>query len=694
MASLAFQSIVFNLSGAIPGIKGGNADFALFYWDLWWFQHAVLRLGQDPFYTNYILFPHTLNLAYHSLVPFLGLLAIPLHAVASWGTTVNVLLIGSLVFSGMAMFAFLRHHTVPRGLAFVGGALYTFNSFSTLHVSVLHLNLIPIGWLPAGLLVSDWLIERRTWKSALVFSLVVYAAAMTDQVFVIWLLILLVPYLVYRLARIEAAARKQSVVIGAVAAVLLLGLLLIAPLPQWLAGRDVSYTLASVSTAQARSMQLSDIIALPPRFADSERGTLGLLLPLCVGAGLIAGQRMRDRFFWLIMGLAGLILALGPTLQPFNLPLPYQIIHLAMGGLYRVPSRFIVLAILGLIIFTAFSLKSFYARLSRANRWSLAAGTLLFLAMENQWYVPFPVFSMPDYQIYHAIGQDTNEYLILEVPVGPDNTIADHFGHGVELQYYAPIHHKQLINGAVSRGPAGITSSYRRWPLITALAEEGPIPDFASARAEFERLGGEWNIRYALLHREMVSPDVANWAVAFFNSQPGWCLVDEEGPLLAYQRNESGSCPIDLSKIPSDGTIHLGDDSADPYLGQGWYPSENIGGSQARWTGAQPTTILRVHMAQQTYQLILRATSYPPDQQLAVSANGQPISNLAIGEGWAEYQVSMPASLIPTDGWVTFAFTPSHITSAFERTGGQSEDRRPLAVAYDTITFVPATALP
>jgi hypothetical protein len=694
LASLAFQSIVFNLSTAIPGMKDGNPDFALFYWDLWWWQYAILHVGPDPFYTNYILFPHALNLAYHTLVPFLGLLAIPLSAATSWPVTVNILLIGSLVFNGVALFAFLRHHAVPNGLAFLGGALYAFNSFSTLHISVLHLNMIPVGWLPAGLLASDWLVERPSWKSATLLGLVIYAAVMTDQLFAVWLPLLLLTYFFYRLVRIQASARKRIVAMSAVTVVLLLVLLFIAPLPQWLAGHNVSYPLASLRTTQVRSLQLSDIISLPPRFADSERATLGLLLPIGVIAGLIWGRGIRDRAFWLMMGLVGLILALGPTLQPFDFPLPYQIVHQALGGLFRIPARFVILAILSLIIAAAFSLAPLYARLSRAGRGLFILSVLMFLAIENQWYSPFPVFNMPDYRIYHRIGEDPAEYLVLEVPVGPDNAIADRFGHGVELEYYAPIHHKRLINGAVSRGATGITGAYRQWPLITALAEEGPIPEWTAARDEFEMLSHDWDIRYVILHREMLSSEIANWAVAFFNSQPNWCLVDEEGPLLAYRRNDAGACLASQLNPPADGTIHPGDASSDRYLGPGWYPAENVGGQQARWTGAQPMALLQVQLSPQAYQLALHAASFLPDQTVTVSVNGQQIAELPMGVDWAEYHVEVPASFIPTAGRLTIALAASRSASAYERTNGQSEDRRPLAVAYEAITFTPVTPGP
>ena len=54
--------------------------------------------------------------------------------------------------------------------------------------------------------------------------------------------------------------------------------------------------------------------------------------------------------------------------------------------------------------------------------------------------------------------------------------------------------------------------------MITALADEGPVPVLASARAEFERLSGEWDIRYVLIHRDLASSEAATWAAGFFNT--------------------------------------------------------------------------------------------------------------------------------------------------------------------------------
>jgi signal transduction histidine kinase len=105
-------ALIADFTIATPGIAGENADFAQFHWNIWWFQHALLQLGRDPYFTNYILFPNTINLAYHTFTPLLNILALPIYATLDLTAALNSWIVVSLVFNGLAMFAFLRHHRV------------------------------------------------------------------------------------------------------------------------------------------------------------------------------------------------------------------------------------------------------------------------------------------------------------------------------------------------------------------------------------------------------------------------------------------------------------------------------------------------------------------------------------------------------------------------------------------------------
>jgi hypothetical protein len=518
-------------------------------------------------------------------------------------------------------------------------------------------------------------------------------AVITGLQYALWLGLLLAPYVLVQVLRIDSRLRRRVIGLGVLAAALCFSLSLIAPLPQLFADRNVEYPRTQLREAEVRSLQVTNLIALPPRFFDSEQVSLGLLLPIGIAISLFRGRRVKYRFVWLFIGLMCLILSLGPVLKPFNLPLPYQIIYQLSGGSYRAPDRFILPAGFALIMFVALSLRSDYQQLSPWKRRIALVSILILVAVENRWVEPFPIFTMPDYRIYHTIGADPDQYLVLEVPVGVHNTVADIFGEGVNLQYYATIHHKQLINGRLSRAPTGSTHDYRQWKIITALAEEGPIPDITAARNEFQQLSHDWDIRYVIIHRDMLSPERSNWAIGFFNTEPDWCLVDEEGPVLAYHRLDGSTCAqANLLDPPQDGTINIGDGNDDRYLGLGWYLGENVGGPQARWTGVQATSELRVHLSARSYRVTIQATAFVPTQTVSVSLNGTPLSELSISDaGWGQYTFDLPATAIPADGLVTLTFTAARSQSAYDRTGGQVDDKRLLAVAYDSISFVPTS---
>ncbi|HEY4720480.1 MAG TPA: hypothetical protein VII92_01435, partial [Anaerolineae bacterium] len=207
LTCLALYQLVANFSSAIPGIAGQHEDFAQFYWNVWWFQDAVFHLGRDPFFTNYILYPNTINLAYHTFTPVLNVFALPVYASFGLTVAINAWIVAGLVFNGLAMFAFLRHRTVPSGLAFLGGALFAFAPATMSRVSFVHLSMVPNGWVPMSLLAWDWLIEQRNWKWSILLGIVLYATLMTDIQFLVWLAILLPMYALYTLFRAGKPAR-------------------------------------------------------------------------------------------------------------------------------------------------------------------------------------------------------------------------------------------------------------------------------------------------------------------------------------------------------------------------------------------------------------------------------------------------------------------------------------------------------
>jgi hypothetical protein len=100
---------------------------------------------------------------------------------------------------------------------------------------------------------------------------------------------------------------------------------------------------------------------------------------------------------------------------------------------------------------------------------------------------------------------------------------------------------------------------------------------------------------------------------------------------------------------------------------------------------------LRLVLPPQDTHIRFRAMAYPTNQTVTVSINDQPIATINMVGDWAEYEFTVPADAQRADGPSVITLVHTRLESAFERTGGASPDKRPLAAAYDYFEFVPAS---
>jgi len=75
LTALALDNLVLHFATAIPE----SWDYAIYYWNLWWVKYALFTLHRDPMFTNYVLYPNTLNLSLHTHNLTWGLLTAPLQ---------------------------------------------------------------------------------------------------------------------------------------------------------------------------------------------------------------------------------------------------------------------------------------------------------------------------------------------------------------------------------------------------------------------------------------------------------------------------------------------------------------------------------------------------------------------------------------------------------------------------------------
>jgi hypothetical protein len=159
--------VIFTLPGSVSprsallGYAGDNYQHA---WFLWHFAHAISH-AENPFYTNLIFYPNRVNLAWSTMDPLAGTLALPLSLAAGPALAYNLSLILQLALA--AFFARLLCLRICRNetAALIGGVIFGFSSF-LLAQALGHLSLVTAFPIPLFVLTLDAVLREQnpSWK--------------------------------------------------------------------------------------------------------------------------------------------------------------------------------------------------------------------------------------------------------------------------------------------------------------------------------------------------------------------------------------------------------------------------------------------------------------------------------------------------------------------------------------------------
>ncbi len=553
IACLALEALIAHFATAMPGIVEMQAsngiqpsEFDIFLWNLWWVRHAAFDLHVSPLYTNFVVYPFTSPLAGHTLALLWGFLSAPFQAIFGLIPTFNGIIVLAFVSAGVAMYAFVRKHVQRASIALLAGLIFAFTPAMIQRASVGHLDKISIFWLPLCLLLWDKVVETRRWTWAVITGLCLYLSWLTDFQQTMWTLLLLVPYLLYTLLKLSrhgvTEQQQKSRLSGPLRLVLIMTVtflipILFAPLPQLLEANQLNYPPARLEDTAYFAFQVQDL------FTHSADGdfTIGLLLPVLALISIPFIRRDSERWLWLIVAIGCWVLALGPYVDigGTRLELPYALLHRLLGNQYRTPMRFMTPAVLALTMLVCLTLDRTVFRwkwlINRATaQRALVAGLMLLFIWDYDLLKPFPITTMPDYQVYRSIAQDPGDFTVLELPIGVRTGFAV-VGRGETLQYYVPFHQHPTPTGYLSRLPNEVLDYFYSDPLLGALTLSHGLPPQTEVDARLSQLIRDWNVGYVILHRDLLEPGRIKSFGDLLNRQPLLEKVGEEGPLVIYK---------------------------------------------------------------------------------------------------------------------------------------------------------------
>jgi hypothetical protein len=220
------------------------------------------------------------------------------------------------------------------------------------------------------------------------------------------------------------------------------------------------------------------------------------LVALCVI--LVSWQRRRTAIpkAWIGGVVLFSLLALGPFVHVAGVntfvPGPWAFVrYIPIIGLARTPSRFAIVASMGLSVLFAFGLAAL-RDMAPARRRLLTVGVGAALALELV-VIPRPLFSAAVPAIYKVIAADPDQSVrVLELPFGlrDGTTAAGDFS--AATQFYQAFHGKSVLGGYLSRISPGRIARTRRMPVLKALLalSENAAPEDKVMTAAYEARSG------------------------------------------------------------------------------------------------------------------------------------------------------------------------------------------------------------
>jgi hypothetical protein len=448
------------LTGRLPATR----DVAVYVWDLWWVAHQVIHL-HNPWSTTYMAAPVGLQLAYHTLVPLLGVVMLPVTLAFGPSAAYNFLLIILPGLSGYAMYRVARLWLPTRVGAIAAGAFFGLSGMVA-YQDWYHIN-IAYGtlFLPVTLEAAVRLRRKPSIGQAVFLGAALACCLLVNQESAVMALILaalaLVPWLAVSGTVAVALTRLRAVVAAGVAFVVIGSPQLIAMIQQIRAGGTTSKsTWLGYSTWVANAQ---DLFAPSPRLADDpglkglghiyywqttleNLNTFGVVLSVLAVLGLIVTWRRRSAWLLALLWLGGAVLALGPVLKVgrhtyvplaqywqgvrVSLLMPYTwLIRIPGLSIFREADRMTLLGLVGAALLAGAAVDWLAqprgvrgdGSLRKKTVWPVIAVVAVLGALEAGWPgSPEGVSTMPTSlaALDRPIAADHSNSIVVDVPFG------------------------------------------------------------------------------------------------------------------------------------------------------------------------------------------------------------------------------------------------------------------------------------
>ncbi len=724
--------VTLRLRSALAGAP--DQDALQHLWISWWTEKALLDLGTSPAQASYLYYPDG---TYHPMLwvtPYPQVIALPLQLLFGQVAAYNLHLFLSFVLTGLTAYLLCTYLTKSRSASFVGGLIFAFFSNRLSHATA-HLAQVVTYFFPLYALYlirlfaplsqvgrgaggegqSSW---RNAWLCGILLALSMLVNIIHVAYFIVPFTTLLILYYSVKAylmgchsepKRSEGEESRPSYCIAVgklrrvgkeVFAAFALAAMLTAPFLLPFAWRSLSGQLSYLRMAGAVDYSADLLGFVTPALSHPLWGRwtsfrtwaeavigrgnvlentvyLGVVTLLLAGWG--ARRRWSEARFWLILGLAGMVLSLGPVLKigglQTSLPLPYALLQrLPFYKWGRIPGRANETIVLPLAVLASFGTASLLKRFEPlrglrkpSHGWLRGAlitvlSVLILFDYVVAW--PFPTMdaSVPDF--YQRMAQEPKDFAVLDLPQWP-TWLREASNRAM---HYQTVHQHKIVGGYVWRLPEGLEGGMKALqelvlPPVTRDMIPRPLPE------EALRALNRYHIKHVILHKGV------------------WAIEEDEEALAALRRLLGKPFYDDqrLAAFRVPGAGVEGDEEGLLALSYGWYQVEDADGHPARWLKDGGT--LYVHrLTEGRYRLSFAAYPFRGPRHVQVTVNGQAVADFEVAN-WQEL-VTPSFALVKGQNDIAFQVAEGCEVPAEVEVG--SNDRRCLSVLFQRMALLAA----
>lgn len=417
---------------------GPASDNQLFIWNFWWFKHAIFDLHTNPFYTNYLFWPDGISLFFRISPPLNGMLALLLAPVFGMFGAYNVLIFLTYILSAFNAFLLGKYFGLSKIAAFIVGIYFAFNPYQYGY-SQYHLNVVSVQFIPLFVLYLFKYRESYKFKYIIIASVIMAIIFYYDYFPFIYCCVILLLFAFY--VRADKSVQSLAKYILMLAAVLGICIVLISPfmIPSLreiigqnyisLGGADryvvdlCGFFIPQEGHWLRRILPNINLINIEYPFGPWFLGYFSVLLVLYA----IFKAKFKNKGFFIVISLTGILLALGSYPHVFKkpmpfIPLPYHLIeHIPIINAARTPARFAFLIYFGLSILVGFGSQALIDKGKQNGRLFMRKVVplgIIIVLIADFFMAPFPMSTFAAPTFYNEIRDDPTDYGIMNLPLG------------------------------------------------------------------------------------------------------------------------------------------------------------------------------------------------------------------------------------------------------------------------------------